>query len=101
MVLSIKKIWKYSRLRFYVLNAMWNYKFWLFSKRLYKKISYQIEDGDYEENVYYGLEKKKKLVTKKRFVGYFFENNVYLDNPGLKIDDRETWENWKKKKLIK
>lgn len=101
MVVIFKRIWKHSRLRFYILNAKWNYKFWLYAKKMYKPISYQIEEGEYEMNVYYNLEKKKKTITKKRFVGYFFENNIYLDNPGLKIDDRETWEAWKKKKLIK
>lgn len=96
-----EKMWKHSRLRFYILNARWNYRFWLYAKKMYKTVTYQIEDGDYVENVYYGLERKKKTVAKERFIGYFFENNIYLDNPGLKIDDRETWESWKKKRLVK
>ena len=52
-------------------------------------------------DVYYNLNKKKKTINKKRFVGYFYNNNIYLDNPGLKVDDRETWNAWKKKKLVK
>jgi len=95
------KKWKHSRLRFYILNAMWNYKFWLFCKKMYKNVNYQIEDGDYDMNFDYTLKRGKKNVSKRRFVGYFFNNNIYLDNPGLKIEDRETWEVWKKKKLIK
>ena len=96
----LKKMWRHSRLRFYMLNAIWNYKFWLFAKKMYKTVSYQIEEGDYNMDVYYNLNKKKKTINKKRFVGYFYNNNIYLDNPGLRIDDRETWEAWKKKKLV-
>ena len=98
---KLKIIWKHSRLRFYILNAMWNYKFWLFSKKMYKSITFQVEEGDYDMEFDYTLKKKKKTITKKRFIGYFFQNNIFLDNQGFKIDDRETWEAWKKKKLIK
>ena len=101
MVGWIKNIWKYSSLRFYILNAKWNYNFWLHSKKMYKDFTYYIEEGEYVMNVYYNMEKKKIAVSKKRFVGYFFNNNLFLDNPGFKIEDRETWEKWKKKKLIK
>ena len=97
----LKNIWKYSSIRFYILNAIWNYKFWLFSKKMYKTITYQVEDGDYDVEFDYTLKKKKKTISKRRFVGYFFENNMYLDNPGLKIEDRDTWSAWKKKNLIK
>lgn len=79
---------------------MWNYKFWLFAKKMYKTVSYKVEDGDYDMDFDYKLKKKNKSIYKKRFVGYFFENNIYLDNPGIKIDDRETWESWKKKGLV-
>jgi hypothetical protein len=97
----LKNIWKYSRIRFYILNAIWNYKFWLFTKKMYKTIKYQIEDGDYSMEFDYTLHKEKKTVSRKRFVGYFFQNNIYLDNPGMRIEDRETWEVWKRKGLIK
>lgn len=97
----LKNTWKYSRVRFYILNAMWNYKFWLFSKKMYKTITYQVEDGDYDVEFDYTLKKKKKTISKRRFVGYFFENNIYFDNPGFKIEDRDTWNAWKKKNLIK
>ena len=96
-----KKLWNHSRLRFYILNTLWNYKFWLFAKKIYKTINYSIEYGEYEIDDDLKVKKNKKNISKKRFVGYFFENNIFLDNPGFKIDDRETWEAWKKKKLIK
>jgi len=68
---------------------------------MYKTVSYQVEDGEYNMDFDYTLKKKKKTIRSKRFVGYFYNNNIYLDNPGLKVDDRETWEAWKKKRLIK
>ena len=96
-----KKIWKHSRLRFYILNAVWNYKFWLFAKAYYKTINYNVEEGEFDMNYDFKIKKEKKNVNKQRFVGYFFDNNIYLDNPGLKIEDRETWEVWKRKGLVK
>jgi hypothetical protein len=100
ILLFLKKKWKHSYVRFYILNAKWNYKFWLFSKKIYKSKSYDVEVGEYDVNFDYKLMKRKEKVSKKRFVGYLFENNIYLDNPGMKIEDRETWEAWKRKKLI-
>ena len=95
-----KNIWKYSRLRFYILNAFWNYNFWIFSKKIFKTISYKIEDGEFEMTDTLGMKKNIKNVSRRRFVGYIYKNNIYLDNPGLKIDDRETWKSWKRKGLI-
>lgn len=98
----LKNIWKHSIIRFYILNAIWNYKFWLFSKKSFKQVTYQVDDGDYEMDFDFKLVKpKKKMFVKRRFVGYFYKNNIYLDNPGFKIDDRDTWKAWKKKGLIK
>lgn len=94
------KVWKYSKLRFYLLNTIWNYRFWLYSKKIYKDINYVTEIGDYEMDDFFKLKKNKKPVKKRRFVGYFFENNIYLDNPGMPIKERDVWEKWKKKKLI-
>jgi hypothetical protein len=88
-------------LRFYILNASWNYKFWIFSKKIYKVVNYDIEDGEYGMGDDFKIKKNKKKISKKRFVGYFYKNNIYLDNPGLKIDDRETWESWKRRGMIK
>lgn len=97
----VKKWWKTSRLRFYYLNACWNLNFWLFSKRLYKKITYQVPTGDMYTDVSNKIQVKTKTVTRKRFEGYLFRNKIYTDNPGLPKIDRETWSAWKKKGLIK
>ena len=95
-----KNIWKHSSLRFYILNAIWNYSFWLFAKKMFKNVQYEIEDGEYKMDDFYKVKKDKKQVAKRRFIGYFFRNEIFFDNPGLKINDRETWESWKKKGLI-
>ena len=97
---SIKSIWKCSRLRFYILNALWNYKFWLFCKKLFKTVHYKAESGEYELDDTLRIKRDVKSFTKKRFVGYLFQDGIYLDNPGFRVDDRETWESWKKKGLI-
>lgn len=44
--------WKHSRLRFYLLNARWNYKFWLFAEKIFKNHIYEVEDNNLSlENV--------------------------------------------------
>ena len=96
-----KNIWKHSRLRFYILNFFWNIKFWFTAKKLFKTSNYYIEVENYEMDDYLKIVSPKTNVVKKRFIGYMFENKLYLDNPGFKIDDRETWKSWKKKGLIK
>ena len=57
-------------------------------------------DGEYKMDDYYRVTRGKKNVSKRRFVGYLYKNGIYIDNPGLQIKDRKTWEAWKKKKLI-
>ena len=32
--------WKYSTLRFYILNAIWNYKFWLNAKKIFDTVTF-------------------------------------------------------------
>ena len=93
-------IWKYSRLRFYILNAKWNVNFYLHCKRIYKTINYQVNINDYTVDIYQNMQIKRQNVTKQRFAGYMFNNALYLDNPGIKISDRKTWQKWKNKKLI-
>lgn len=97
-----KNLWKHSRLRFYWLNAQWNYKFWLYAKRIYKGVDYFKGTGDYIESTQppFNAIEKKERITKKRFAGFFYKTGIYWDNPGLKIDDRETWEVWRRKGLI-
>ena len=43
---------------------------------------------------------KSKIIVKKRFVGYLYDNQIYLDNPGIPNIDRGTWVSWKNKGLI-
>lgn len=98
-------MWKHSRLRYYILNAIWNYKFWLFAEKVYKKYSYEVyrqelnlDDVDVTGKIRFRTEK----ITKRRFVGYKYKNMMYLDNPGFKHTvDKDTWNAWKRKGLIK
>jgi len=95
-----KNFWKHSRLRFYILNTIWNYKFWLFAKKMYKEDYYSVEINEYDMDYTFKLIPKKKKITRKRFVGYLYKNNIYIDNPGIQGVDQETWNAWKKKKLF-
>lgn len=98
-------MWKHSRLRYYWLNAIWNYKFWLFAEKIYKNHTYNIHEDELNlENVDITgkMRFNTKKVTTRRFVGYKYKNGMYLDNPGMKHTvDAETWEAWKAKGLIK
>lgn len=44
---------------------------------------------------------RKKTVTKRRFVGYMYKNQIFLDNPGIQGIEYDVWEVWRKKGLIK
>jgi len=83
--------WKFSALRFYIKNSIWNYKFWLFCEKDYKNISYF-------KKLFYRMNKQK--ILKNRFKGYRYQGKVYLDNPGVQIEDKEVWHEWKRKGLI-
>jgi len=92
MLYNIKKWWKYSRFRFFLLNTIWNYSFWLNCTTVYNTVSYKKKTSS---------SNKTSVITKKRFVGYRYKGQLYLKNPGLKIEDRELWQVWRKKGLIK
>lgn len=98
-------MWKHSRLRYYILNAIWNYKFWLFAEKIYKDYYYDIVDEKIsldDVDITGKINFNKKRVFKKRFVGYMYQNGMYLDNPGFKHTvDKDTWKVWKSKGLIK
>lgn len=87
----IRTLWKYSKLRFYVKNAIWNYQFWFFCQKKYNNISY------FKRN-FFNVNKQK--VHKRRFEGYVYKNRVFLDNPGFSDIERDVWEVWKKKNLL-
>lgn len=97
-------LWKHSRLRFYFMNTVWNIKFWLFSEKIYKNHTYEVDDDnitldnvDVTGKIIY----KKNKKTQRRFVGYMYDNSIYLDNPGFRhLVDTETWEAWRKKGLL-
>lgn len=99
------KLWRHSIFRFYLMNTIWNFKFWIFSEKIYKNHTYEINDDnisldnlDITGKIIY----KKKRISQRRFVGYMYNNAIYLDNPGFKhLIDNETWDAWKKKKLVK
>ena len=95
-----KRFWKYSKLRFYILNALWNYKFWLFAKKMYKNDSYVIDINEYDMDYTFKLIPKKKKVNRKRFIGYMYKNGIYIDNPGIQGVDQDTLNVWKRKKLF-
>lgn len=96
-----KNLWKHSRLRFYFLNTLWNYKFWLFSKKVFRTVHHVVANTDnYEMDTFFKLKPTKKEITSKRFSGYLYKGNIYHDNPGIQGIDQETWQAWKKKGLI-
>lgn len=95
-----KNLWKYSKCRFYILNTIWNYKFWLFSKKIYRNINHIVFSKDEYEMDTFSLKPTRKTITSKRFSGYLFEGRIYHDNPGIQGIDSETWHAWRKKGLI-
>jgi hypothetical protein len=73
----------FAKIKFYIKNAIWNYKFWLLAKRKYVFYNYIIDNP---------IKQKKQKVSKKRFLGYEYKGNVYLDNPGKPIKNKEEWD---------
>ena len=96
----LKNFWKYSKLRFYILNTIWNYSFWIFAKKIYKDEYHIVDSNEYDMDYTFKLIAKKKKIYKKKFIGYLYKNNIYVDNPGIQGIDQETWNVWKKKKLF-
>lgn len=93
MLFNLRKFWYYSSCRFYMKNFIWNYSFWLKSKKIFEEIEYQVKD----HNGFYTGEKRKI----KKFKGFLLNDKIYLDNPGFPIQDRDLWIVWKNKGLIK
>lgn len=95
---------KYSRIRFYILNAKWNYHFWLHAKPVYKDFRYTAEEEmDLDKTLNHAVMKvqiKKTVKVQRRFVGLLYKNQIYQDNPGIQGQDAETWKAWINKGLI-
>jgi len=89
---KIKQLFENSFISFYLKNIYWNFHFWLFCKKQFKKISY-IE--------YHPNKLERQRVEKKRFLGYLYKNRLYYDNPGMDNIKKTQWFSWKKKGLIK
>ncbi len=97
--------WKTSKLRFYILNALWNYKFWLFAEKKFKEHVYEVNEEEFNLDnldVTGKMLYKKTKVFQRRFIGYMYNGLLHLDNPGFKHTvDKESWTAWKNKGLIK
>jgi len=89
----MKDWWKYSKLRFYYLNTLWNYNFWLKTTRVYETFVSSEKPNRLGET--------KSPTARKRFKGYLYKGNIYLDNPGIPNIPRDVWNAWKTKGLIK
>lgn len=76
-----------------MLNASWNYRFWLNAKKVYTETEYK----PMNDSGFYTGETKRI----RKFIGYIYNGKIYQDNPGLPIKDRELWKKWKEKGLIK
>ena len=92
----MKKKWKYSKLRFCINNAIFNIGFWLNCKKIYKNIRFKKNVNDFFVDEGFKMHQNKKNVSNKRFVGYMYKGDIFHDNPGMTIEDRETWVKWKK-----
>lgn len=97
-------LWKYSRLRFYLMNLVWNYKFWLHAKPVYKDFHYTVEkDMDLDQTLsdpVMRIQVKTEKKVQKRFIGFHYKGQIFMDNPGIQGVDSKTWDAWIKKGLI-
>ena len=102
----VRRLWKFSALRFYWLNAKWNVGFWMNAKPCYedKFFTYTDETLDLDknlDNINLKFEFEKKTSSYKRFKGYIYRNGMYWDNPGAQCSvDTETRAHWVKKRWI-
>ena len=97
--------WKHSKLRFYILNTIWNYKFWLFAEKKYKIHTFNVTKEEFnldDVGAYTGKMKNKVTrKTRRRFIGYMYKGMIHIDNPGFRHTvDEDSWKAWKTKGLI-
>jgi hypothetical protein len=98
--------WKHSKLRFYILNTLWNYKFWIFAEKMFKEHTYYVTEENFDlsdVDALTGKMKHKRIrKVRRRFIGYMYKSMIHLDNPGFRHTvDEESWKAWKSKGLIK
>lgn len=78
----------FKKIKFYIKNAIWNYKFWLFCRRKYVEYSF------IKKNPING---KREKIVKRRFQGYEYKGRIYQDNPGMPIQNENDWKLIKRK----
>lgn len=99
-------VWKNSILRFYWLNAKWNFGFWLNAKPCYEERKYQYVSDHFDlnknlDNLKVQGELDRKTGSQNRFKGYLYKGGLYMDNPGVQgTVDEETRKHWLKKRWI-
>lgn len=91
---------------FFVMNAYWNYMFFLNARAVYtdRRFAKQSESIDLEKNLDMINDKMrfdKTFTSVKRFIGYQFNGSFYLDNPGAQaFVERKIAEIWRKNNWI-
>ncbi len=99
--------WKHSKIRFYLKNMIWNYRFWIYAKPVYVFRKYKIPIHNLEEKLTDGFDyyydtfnQQYEYREVKRFMGYQYKDKIYLDNMGMENIDEDTWISWIKKRLV-
>ena len=78
----------FKKIKFYIKNSIWNYKFWLLWKRKFVEYSFIKKNR---------INGKREKVIKKRFQGYEYKGKIYQDNPGMPLSTKYEWDIVKKK----
>jgi hypothetical protein len=68
---------------------------------MYQETYFETNTNEYEMDITFKLNPKRKKIKRKRFLGYMYKGGLYLDNPGIQGIDQETWTAWGKKGLLK
>lgn len=97
----LNKKWSNSRVNFFYSNLKWNLSFWLKCEKIYKIVTYKVKQSDFYIEPNGKMQYKFKTIQKKRFLGYKYNGDIYIDNTGNVIKNREQWVKWRNKKLLK
>lgn len=87
MIEQLKEKWKFSKLRFYYKNFLFNIEFFFMAKKQFSDIEYTKGEAIF----------KPERVKRHRFKGYLFKGKIYTDNPGLLNIESSVWHYWKNK----